>query len=88
VRNVADVEAPVACRKGVKGFEGVELGYGGGGEIFLLADWSEGLCEEGGAGKQEGERKPAKTHTGKGSKWMGELTMKGVFGAQAILVNI
>ena len=60
--DVADVEAPVAWWEGVEGLEGVELGYGGGGEIFLLANWSEGLCEEGGAGEQEGEGEPAKTH--------------------------
>ena len=43
--DVAGVEAPFACGKGVEGFEGVELGDGGGGEVFLLADGSEGLGE-------------------------------------------
>ncbi len=70
VGDVADVEAPVACREGVEGFEGVELGDGGRGEVLLLADWSEGLCECKRT-QQEGERKAAKTHEGKVSKCVG-----------------
>ena len=83
--DVAGVKAPLARRKGVQGFEGVKLRDCGGGEVLLLADWSEGLGE-GDGGEQEGKRKAAKAHEGKGSKCVGELTMNrvvvGSLGAQ------
>ena len=41
--DVAGVETPFARGEGVEELEGVELGDGGGGEIFLLADGGEGL---------------------------------------------
>ena len=40
---VAGVEAPLPYREGVEELEGVELGDGGGSEVFLLADGGEGL---------------------------------------------
>ena len=43
VGDVAGVEAPLAWGEGVEELEGVELGDGGGGEVFLLADGGEGL---------------------------------------------
>ena len=43
VGDVASVETPLAGREGIEELEGVELGDGGGGEIFLLSNGGEGL---------------------------------------------
>ena len=43
VGDVAGVEAPLADGEGVEHLERVQLRDRGGGEIFLLADWGEGL---------------------------------------------
>ena len=43
VGDVAGVEAPLAGGRELRSLEGVELGDGGGGEVFLLADGGEGL---------------------------------------------
>jgi hypothetical protein len=43
VGDVTGVEAPFADREGVEHLDAVELGDGGGGKVFLLADGGEGL---------------------------------------------